>query len=71
MIARAVAVLAHAGEVETGQSGTIAFTIMLVTVLAIVWIVLGVVVWIFWRAKKREDEALRRGSRTASHHPGR
>ena len=30
-------------------------TIMLVTVLSLIWILVGVVCWIFWRAKKRDD----------------
>ena len=45
--------LAHAGG--AGDTGQLVFTIMLLTVLAVVWILLGVVCWIFWRAKKRED----------------
>jgi heme/copper-type cytochrome/quinol oxidase subunit 2 len=44
----------HAGH---GDSGATVMTILLVTVLAIVWTLVGVVCWIFWRAKKREDEA--------------
>ena len=51
-------VLAHAGEAGTGN-GELVMTIMLVSALATVWIVLGVVCWIFWRAKKREDAARR------------
>ena len=30
-------------------------TVMLVTVLVVIWSLVGVVCWIFWRAKKRED----------------
>jgi cbb3-type cytochrome oxidase subunit 3 len=30
-------------------------TALIATVLALTWIALGVVVWIFWRAKKRDD----------------
>jgi hypothetical protein len=52
-------VLAHTGGVETGGAGELAMTIMLVTVLVAIWVLLGVVCWIFWRAKKREDEARR------------
>ena len=48
-------VLAHAGEGETSKTGQLAYTIMLVTVLFVVWVVVGIVCWIFWRAKKRED----------------
>ena len=47
-------VLAHAGD---GGGDPTVFTVMLVSVLALVWIVLGVVVWIFWRANQREDRA--------------
>jgi heme/copper-type cytochrome/quinol oxidase subunit 2 len=47
------AILAHAGE---GSGNTTAFTIMLVTVLVVIWALLGAVCWIFWRAKKRDDE---------------
>ncbi len=49
-------VLAHAGQGGTGN-GELALTIMLVTVLVVIWAALGVVCWIFWRAKKREDAA--------------
>ncbi len=63
-----VSVLAHAGEVETGGAGELAMTIMLVTVLVAIWVLLGVVCWIFWRAKKREDEARER-STGLSHDP--
>lgn len=47
--------LAHAGEVEASGSGLTAFTVVLVLVLVVVWVALGVVCWLFWRAKKRED----------------
>lgn len=50
-----LALLAHAGEVEVGESGLTAMTVMLVVVLTAVWVALGIVCWIFWRAKKRED----------------
>ena len=62
MPALALAVLAHAGSADTSETGQLVFTIMLVTVLAVVWIVLGVVCWIFWRAKKRDDAAAKEGS---------
>ncbi len=38
-----------------GSGGETVMTIMLVTVLTVIWVALGVVCWIFWRAKKRED----------------
>ena len=44
-----------------GSGGELPMTIMLVTVLVLIWVTLGVVCWIFWRAKKREDEARERG----------
>ena len=37
-------------------------TIIFVTVLAVIWILVGVVCWIFWRAKKREDAAASAGT---------
>jgi heme/copper-type cytochrome/quinol oxidase subunit 2 len=46
----------HAGHGGTGN-GELIMTIFLVTVLVVIWLTLGVVCWIFWRAKKREDEA--------------
>ena len=42
-----------------GSGGETVMTIMLVTVLTVIWVALGVVCWIFWRAKKREDAAMR------------
>ena len=42
----------HAGGHGGGE---LAMTVMLVTVLVVIWILVGVVCWIFWRAKKRED----------------
>jgi cbb3-type cytochrome oxidase subunit 3 len=53
------ALLAHSGDVETSSTGTIALTIILVSVLVAIWTLLGIVCWIFWRAKRREDEAKR------------
>ena len=49
--------LAHAGGANASETGQLVFTIMLLTVLAVVWILLGVVCWIFWRAKKRDEAA--------------
>lgn len=54
--------LAHAGGGGVDETGQLVFTIMLVSVLAVVWVVLGVVCWIFWRAKKRDDAANGKGS---------
>ena len=53
--------LAHAGEVETGETGRIALEIIVISVLVIVWAALGVVCWIFYRAKKRDDAAAKTG----------
>jgi heme/copper-type cytochrome/quinol oxidase subunit 2 len=41
---------------ETAANRT-AMTVLLATVLVVIWVALGVVCWIFWRAKKREDLA--------------
>jgi heme/copper-type cytochrome/quinol oxidase subunit 2 len=41
---------------STGH-GELVMTIMIVVVLTVIWTALGVVCWIFWRAKKREDAA--------------
>jgi cbb3-type cytochrome oxidase subunit 3 len=49
-----------AQHAEHGGGGETAMTIMLVTVLVLVWTALGVVCWIFWRAKRREDDRQRR-----------
>ena len=38
-----------------GSGGETVMTVFLVTVLVVIWLALGVVCWIFWRAKKRED----------------
>jgi hypothetical protein len=44
----------HSGHAGSGNGETI-MTIFLVTVLVLIWTILGIVCWIFWRAKKRED----------------
>jgi cbb3-type cytochrome oxidase subunit 3 len=46
----------HTGHAGSGN-GELVMTIFLVSVLVVIWVSLGVVCWIFWRAKKREDEA--------------
>ena len=61
-------VLAHTGGGETTSTGELAMTIMLVTVLVGIWVLLGVVCWIFWRAKKRDDAAAEAGSRPVAQH---
>jgi len=55
-------VLAHLGG--QGSTGETVMTIFLLTVLAVIWIALGVVCWVFWRAKKREDEAKAKAKET-------
>jgi uncharacterized iron-regulated membrane protein len=55
----AALVAQHGGHGSGGD--TLPMTILFVTVLTVIWVALGVVCWIFWRAKKREDEAKRRG----------
>jgi cbb3-type cytochrome oxidase subunit 3 len=51
-----VALLAQHSHGGSGN-GELVMTIFLVGVLVLIWTLLGVVCWIFWRAKKREDEA--------------
>ena len=41
---------------ETAANST-AMTVVIATVLVLIWVALGVVCWIFWRAKKRDDAA--------------
>ncbi|MBW3593460.1 MAG: hypothetical protein KY396_07185 [Actinobacteria bacterium] len=63
-----LAALAHAGTGGVDDTGQLVFTIMLVSVLVLVWVVLGVVCWIFWRAKKRDDAANRKAPDWQSAH---
>ncbi len=44
----------HGGQ---GSGGETIMTVFLATVLVVIWVALGVVCWIFWRAKKRDDAA--------------
>ena len=39
----------------TGGAGQTTLTVFLLVVLVLIWTALGVVCWIFWRAKRRED----------------
>ena len=55
-MALARVLLAQHGGHGTG-SGELVMTIFFVAVLIVIWVALGVVCWIFWRAKKREDQA--------------
>jgi hypothetical protein len=52
----AVLLAQHGGQGSSG-GGEVVMTVLLASVLAVIWIALGVVCWIFWRAKKREDLA--------------
>jgi uncharacterized iron-regulated membrane protein len=54
LAAASFSVLAQHGG-HDGGSGQLAYTILLVTILTVIWVLVGVVCWIFWRAKKRED----------------
>ncbi len=54
MTSAAVLAQHHGGG---GSGGELVMTIFFVAVLSVIWIALGVVCWIFWRAKKREDAA--------------
>jgi hypothetical protein len=48
--------LAHiAPELTPSDVGELAMTIIFVLAMVVPFIVLGVVCWIFWKAKKRED----------------
>ena len=42
------------GDASAGSTG---MTVVLVAMLVLTWVALGVVCWIFWRAKKRDDLA--------------
>ena len=50
-------VLAQPVGHSAAGSGEAVMTVLLATVLIVIWATLGVVCWIFWRAKKREDLA--------------
>jgi heme/copper-type cytochrome/quinol oxidase subunit 2 len=50
--------LAHTGT--GGGADSLAFSLLALVGMIIPWIVLGVVCWYFWRAKKRDEEAERR-----------
>jgi heme/copper-type cytochrome/quinol oxidase subunit 2 len=50
-------VLAHiAPELTPSDVGEIAMTVIFILAMVIPFIVLGIVCWIFWKAKKREDD---------------
>jgi heme/copper-type cytochrome/quinol oxidase subunit 2 len=43
--------------VDSGDETSLAISILALVGMIIPFIVLGVVIWIFWKAKKREDAA--------------
>ena len=43
--------------VDSGDEASLAISILALVGMIIPFIVLGVVAWIFWKAKKREDAA--------------
>jgi hypothetical protein len=47
---------------ETGGGDSLAFSILALVGMIIPIIVLGVVCWFFWKAKRREDEEKKRES---------
>ena len=61
-----LALLAH-GFLPDGHGST-ALSILMLVGLIVPFIVLGVVCWIFWKAKVRDDEAARRASEWRNAH---
>jgi hypothetical protein len=49
--------LAQGARDDGAAAGQTTLTVFLVVVLVLIWVALGVVCWIFWRAKRREDAA--------------
>jgi heme/copper-type cytochrome/quinol oxidase subunit 2 len=47
---------------EMGDSDSLAFSILALIGMIIPLIVLGIVTWFFWKAKRREDEEKKRES---------
>ena len=47
----------HTTTTPSGGHAELVMTIMIVVVLTVIWTALGIVCWIFWRAKEREDAA--------------
>jgi heme/copper-type cytochrome/quinol oxidase subunit 2 len=47
---------------ETGDGNSLAFSILALIGMIIPIIVLGIVSWFFWKAKRREDEERKRES---------
>lgn len=42
------------------DSGSLAITLVALVAMLVPWFVLGYISWIFWKAKKRDDEQARR-----------
>jgi uncharacterized iron-regulated membrane protein len=55
-----VQLLAQMHAQHGADDGSLAITLAALVAMLIPWGVLAVVCWIFWRAKKREDEAIAR-----------
>jgi cbb3-type cytochrome oxidase subunit 3 len=53
----ALAMLLAQHNVESGDEASLAISILALIGMIVPFIVLGVVTWIFWKAKKREDAA--------------
>ena len=60
-----LALLAQHGGMDDGDS--LAFSILALVGMTIPIIVLGVVCWVFWKAKRRDDEEKRRQEWTNAH----
>jgi heme/copper-type cytochrome/quinol oxidase subunit 2 len=59
-------VFAQQHATPSGDETSLAISILALVGMIIPFIVLGVVVWIFWKAKRREDAAKARESRWPS-----
>jgi heme/copper-type cytochrome/quinol oxidase subunit 2 len=59
------ALLAQHGGMDDGDS--LAFSILALVGMIIPIIILGVVCWVFWKAKRRDDEEKRRREWTNAH----
>jgi len=57
MLASLLPLAQHTNATPSTGHGELVMTIMIVVVLSVIWTSLGIVCWIFWRAKKREDAA--------------
>jgi heme/copper-type cytochrome/quinol oxidase subunit 2 len=53
----ALATLLAQHNIESGDEASLAISILALIGMIVPFIVLGVVIWIFWKAKKREDAA--------------